>query len=117
MSAENRAAFFCFSASAILSSSSFFFSFFVSFPWPSMLEPGGIRVNLKEREACRREKKEWVRVWFPLKPHVADLVVSGVRRGEEEGERGGEEGAEFGKNAQEKKGRGAVEFGEEKGRG
>lgn len=31
-------------------------------------------------EACRLEKNG-VEVWFPLSPHVADLVVSGMRKG------------------------------------
>lgn len=46
-------------------------------------------------EACR-VKGEWAGVWFPLGPHVPDLVVSGMREG------GGERG-DLRKKAKKKK--------------
>lgn len=42
-------------------------------------------------EACRLEKNG-VEVWFPLSPHVADLVVSGMRKGGGGGQKNVKEG-------------------------
>lgn len=37
-------------------------------------------IRLYKRRSLQT-RGEWLRVWFPLNPHAADLVVSGVRRG------------------------------------
>lgn len=39
--------------------------------------------NLVYKRKSLQSREEWVRVWFPLSPHAADLVVSGMRGGGE----------------------------------
>lgn len=40
-----------------------------------------LNIELKLIMSTRERPEEWVRVWFPLRPHVADLGPSGMRGG------------------------------------
>lgn len=47
-----------------------------------------LNIELKLIMSMRERPEEWVRVWFPLRPHVADLGHEGRRGSREKCRRG-----------------------------